>query len=169
MTSINPPLIAVPGSIDADSFRNEEQAIEWARNLADTVQASYDGTNTLVTVIFENPKTQQTGQVLSEKHAEIVNNAFGRPNDKREWLRKYLTEADVMQMIENNLDQAIDYDRLANAVSQNIIDQLPQHDGITIEQVEEVVARNLQPVADNVVLSVDHARAANMQTKEAEI
>ena len=150
--------ISFPGTIVPFSAKTPEEGIEWAKDYADTLQLAYQD-ETFVSVIYTNMKTNEFGQVLSTRYAELVKQAFIRPTLQRVFINTLSVVG-----AENGGDVAIDYDQLAEAVSARIVAELPEN-GVTLEEIQGVVSTQLEPIKDDLQLAVDHARAANMQTK----
>lgn len=82
--------VSIPATIVPFSSKDAAQGIEWAKSYVDKIQAEYPD-DVYVTGAYDNLKTNESGQILSTRYAELVQRAFRLPTAERVFLKQIAT------------------------------------------------------------------------------
>lgn len=93
--------VSIPATVVPFSAKTPEQGIEWAKEYVDRIQKAYPD-DTYVTAVYDNLKANQTGQILSTKYAELVQQAFKLDTVQRVFLKTVVTADEFNSVVNNN-------------------------------------------------------------------
>lgn len=109
--------LTIPSTVIKVSSKTPEEGIQWAKDRVDTEQAKY-GADVYLTTNYVNLKTNQMGQILSTKYANLIDQYYPDAGGERVFLIEVATKVYVNQVV----DIPLPTPSLTTVQVQNMID-----------------------------------------------